>query len=46
VDARRFDLLQRSDENLLEFIAMLPDPPRPEAGVVRWSEWRKQDFKF
>jgi len=34
------------DENLLEFIAMLPDPPRPEAGVVRWSEWRKQDFKF
>jgi len=24
------------DGNLLEYIAMLPDPPR---GIVRWSEW-------
>jgi len=32
------------DGNLLEFIAMLPDPPKPEAGVVRWSEWEKTRF--
>ena len=29
------------DENLLEYISMLPDPPRPELGVVSWSEWRR-----
>lgn len=28
------------DGNLLEFLCMLPDPPRPELGVIRWSEWR------
>jgi len=28
------------DGNQLEFIAMLPDQPRPELGVVRWSEWK------
>jgi len=27
------------DGNLLEYIAMLPDPPRPELGIVRWNEW-------
>ena len=27
------------DNNLLEFISMLPDPPRPELGVIPWSEW-------
>jgi lactoylglutathione lyase len=27
------------DGNLLEYIAMLPDLPRPELGIVRWSEW-------
>jgi len=27
------------DGNLLEYIAMLPDPPRPELGIMRWSEW-------
>src|SRR5690242_426499 len=27
------------DGNLLEYIAMLPDPPRPELGIVPWSEW-------
>jgi lactoylglutathione lyase len=27
------------DGHLLEFIAMLPDEPRPEAGVVPWREW-------
>ena len=27
------------DGNLLEFLAMLPDPPRPVLGVVGWTEW-------
>ena len=30
------------DGNLLELIAMLPDEPRPELGVLRWSEWKKR----
>jgi lactoylglutathione lyase len=29
------------DENLLEFIAMLPDDPRPALGVTTWTEWRR-----
>ena len=29
------------DENLLEYIAMLPDRPRPDLGVVSWSEWQR-----
>ena len=29
------------DGNQLEFIAMLPGTPRPELGVLRWSEWKK-----
>jgi lactoylglutathione lyase len=28
------------DGHLLEYIAMLPDEPRPEAGVVPWRAWR------
>jgi lactoylglutathione lyase len=28
------------DGNLLEFLAMLPQPPRPELGVVSWSAWK------
>src|SRR3954468_8675300 len=28
------------DGHSLEFIAMLPDEPRPEAGVVSWDEWQ------
>jgi lactoylglutathione lyase len=28
------------DGNLLEYIAMLPDPPRPDVGAVSWSEWK------
>ena len=28
------------DGNVLEYIAMLPDPPRPEPGPVSWSEWQ------
>jgi lactoylglutathione lyase len=27
------------DGHLLEFIAMLTDEPRPEAGVVTWRQW-------
>ncbi len=27
------------NNNLLEFIAMLPDPPRPNLGVLPWSDW-------
>jgi len=27
------------DNNLLEFITMLHDPPRPDLGVVPWKEW-------
>jgi lactoylglutathione lyase len=29
------------DGNLLEFLTMLPDGPRPELGVVPWSRWRR-----
>jgi lactoylglutathione lyase len=28
------------DGHLLEYIAMLPDAPRPELSVVSWSEWQ------
>ena len=27
------------DGHLLEYLAMLDDPPRPDAGIVPWSEW-------
>ena len=27
------------DGNLLEFITMLPDGPRPDLGVLPWSKW-------
>jgi lactoylglutathione lyase len=27
------------DGNLLEYIAMMPDPPHPEVGIVPWREW-------
>jgi lactoylglutathione lyase len=27
------------DNNLLEFITMLPDPPRADLGVLSWSDW-------
>jgi lactoylglutathione lyase len=30
------------DNNLLEFIAMLPDPPRPHLGVLPWSDWERR----
>ena len=28
------------DGHLLEYIAMLPDEPRPECGVVSWRQWQ------
>jgi lactoylglutathione lyase len=28
------------DGHSLEFISMLPDPPRPDLGVVSWSAWQ------
>ena len=30
------------DGHSLEFIAMLPDEPQPELGVVAWEEWEKR----
>jgi len=27
------------DGHMIEYIAMLPEEPRPGRGVVRWSEW-------
>jgi len=27
------------DNNLLEYLAMVPDAPRPELGVVGWKQW-------
>ena len=32
--------LRDPDGNLLEYIAMLPQEPRPDLGVIKWSEWR------
>ena len=29
------------DGNLLEFLSMLPQEPRPDPGVVPWSAWRR-----
>jgi len=29
------------DGNLLEFLSMLPDAPRPELGVIGWSRWNR-----
>lgn len=29
------------DGHSLEFLSMLPDPPRPDLGVVPWPEWQK-----
>ncbi len=31
------------DGHSLEFIAMLPDEPRPEVGVVTWEDWQALD---
>ena len=29
------------DGHLLEYLAMLDSPPRPERGIVPWSEWSR-----
>ncbi len=29
------------DGNLLELLAMLPDAPQPELGVISWSRWNQ-----
>jgi lactoylglutathione lyase len=31
--------LRDPDGHLLEYLAMLDEPPRPERGIVPWSEW-------
>ncbi len=30
------------DGNLLEFLAMLPDAPQPELGVIGWTAWTRR----
>lgn len=30
------------DGNLIEFLSMLPETPKPELGVVTWNEWQKK----
>ena len=30
------------DGHLLEYIAMLPEDPRPDRGVLRWHEWTQR----
>ena len=30
------------DAHLLEYVAILPDAPEPEYGVVSWSEWQRR----
>ena len=31
------------DGHLLEYLAMLDEPPRPGVGIVSWSEWTRGD---
>jgi GNAT superfamily N-acetyltransferase/catechol 2,3-dioxygenase-like lactoylglutathione lyase family enzyme len=31
------------DGHLIEYLAMLREPPRPELGIVSWSEWTPRD---
>jgi lactoylglutathione lyase len=30
------------DGNLLEYLGMLPDKPRPDLGVVSYSQWQRR----
>ncbi len=32
------------DANLIELLSMLPDAPRPEFGVVSWSQWNERQL--
>lgn len=34
---------QDPDGHLLEYIAMLPDEPQPDRGVVPWHEWNRRE---
>jgi lactoylglutathione lyase len=31
------------DGHLLEYLAMLEEDPKPDLGIVSWSEWLAQD---
>ncbi len=33
------------DKHSLEFIAMLPDSPNPDGGIVSWDEWQRTQTK-
>jgi hypothetical protein len=33
------DCSSANDDNMLEFLSILPDPPQPDLGVVAWSRW-------
>ena len=39
LDAGRVHLFHDPDGHLLDNIAMLPDAPHPEQGIVPWQEW-------
>jgi lactoylglutathione lyase len=30
------------DGHMLEYLAMLDEPPRPDAGITTWSRWKEQ----
>jgi lactoylglutathione lyase len=34
--------LRDPDGHLIEYLAMLDEPPRPELGIVEWSEWKRE----
>jgi len=34
------------DGNLLEFLSMLPDPPRPDLGIISWIQWKQSGQQF
>jgi lactoylglutathione lyase len=34
--------LRDPDGHLVEYLAMLNEPPRPELGIVGWSEWKRE----
>jgi lactoylglutathione lyase len=35
--------LRDPDGHLLEYLAMLEHEPRPELGIVSWSQWQAED---
>jgi lactoylglutathione lyase len=34
--------LRDPDGHLIKYLAMLDEPPRPELGIVEWSEWKRE----